>query len=186
MKLAPPSRAEVALFRAGDPDHFRLLVRQHGPALRGMAASFARDEDELDDLCQDIWLSAYVKRSAYRGDGPLLAWLLTLARRKCISRVRANGVRTRAAQRLLTELGPNAHAEQPTPLDDAERHETRARLAAALRPLTARQRLAILLRLWHGHGPDETAKLMGCTQVTVRSLIHKGLIRLRKTQGDPS
>jgi RNA polymerase sigma factor (sigma-70 family) len=50
----------------------------------------------------------------------------------------------------------------------------------AVRILPDRQRCALVLRFYSDHSIDEIAELLGCPSGTVKSLIHRGLARLRE------
>ena len=52
-----------------------------------------------------------------------------------------------------------------------------------LRALPDRQRMAIVLRFYDDRPEDEIAGLLGCRPATVRSLIHRGLAKVRKEMG---
>ena len=51
----------------------------------------------------------------------------------------------------------------------------------ALWDLPARQREALVLRYFLGHVDREIAEAMGCPVGTVKSLIHRGLARMKET-----
>ncbi|MDP2858792.1 MAG: sigma-70 family RNA polymerase sigma factor, partial [Bacillota bacterium] len=162
MNLEPLPGSELHCFRAGDPHCFRDLLQRYGAAVKGVAASFARDDDDLKDLCQEVWLRVFVKRSTYKGTGPLLAWILTLARRTCVSNERRIKAQGSAISRLAMGAADAWQRDPPTPIEEIQQREERARLFAAVQLLAERQRLAILMRLYHGYSTEETAALMGC------------------------
>lgn len=57
------------------------------------------------------------------------------------------------------------------------------RLWEALRSVTSRQRAAIVLRHYEGLSDAEIGRVLGCAQVTVRSLISRGLRTLQVRLG---
>lgn len=179
---ALPSREALACFHSGDTVGFRELVEQYGAAVKSVALPFATDEDDLKDLCQEIWLRVYEKRRSYQGAGPVLAWILTLARHTCISQARHRGTRSRAVQGFAAEtiaIGGRP-APTPTPAAFVEAEERARALFSAVNGLPERQRMAVVLRLYYGYPAGEVSHLMGCTQSTVRSLLRHGLMNLRK------
>jgi RNA polymerase sigma factor (sigma-70 family) len=52
-----------------------------------------------------------------------------------------------------------------------------------LRRLPDRQRIALVLRFYEDLPEREIADLLGCRPGTVKSLIHRGLARVRKETG---
>jgi RNA polymerase sigma factor (sigma-70 family) len=78
------------------------------------------------------------------------------------------------------ERHENPHGEIWDPLAGLEREELQVRLHRALSLITERQQEAIHLRLFEERPPEQVAKIMGVERATVRSLIRKGLNRLRE------
>jgi len=66
-----------------------------------------------------------------------------------------------------------ATAAQPAALDANE-------MLDALARLPERQRAALVLRYWADLPGNEIASILGCREGTVKSLIHRGLARLRE------
>jgi RNA polymerase sigma-70 factor (ECF subfamily) len=56
-------------------------------------------DSETDDLVQDTYLRALRSLSNYRGEGPVIAWLSSIARRVC-----ADHIRGRVRQRRSSYL----------------------------------------------------------------------------------
>jgi RNA polymerase sigma-70 factor (ECF subfamily) len=64
---------------AGDDDAFSELVRRYKPKVFRLAARFVRDNDELDDICQEAFIKAYHNLKKFRGDAPFEHWLTKIA-----------------------------------------------------------------------------------------------------------
>lgn len=73
---------------AGDDEAFAQLVARHKPRIFGIAARFARHDQELDDVCQEIFIKAYRNLGRYRADAPLEHWLSRIAVRACYDLLR--------------------------------------------------------------------------------------------------
>jgi RNA polymerase sigma factor (sigma-70 family) len=69
---------------------------------------------------------------------------------------------------------------QPLPVELPELH---LELLRALRTLTARRRIALVLRFFADMSEAEIAVTMGCRIGTVKSLVSRGLADLRKVVG---
>jgi RNA polymerase sigma-70 factor (ECF subfamily) len=68
---------------AGDDGAFVQLVRRYKQKVFGLAARFARDTDELDDICQDIFIKVYENLRKFRNDAPFEHWLARISTRTC-------------------------------------------------------------------------------------------------------
>ncbi len=166
-------------FRAGDHALFRHLVREMSPRMLRVIRGYARDDDHAADLLQSCWIHIYRKRARFSGIGSFLGWALTVCRNLC--KMEARKRQHIALVRLddhrdLPDPGPGP-AEQRT------RQQRAAALYAALERLTVRERDAILLRILEGRSTAEVARILAAKEASVRSLIHRGLKKLRQMDG---
>src|SRR5664279_1573653 len=73
---------------AGDDDAFSELVRRYKPKVFRLAARFVRDNDELDDICQEAFIKAYQSLKKFRGDAPFEHWITKIAVNVCYDMLR--------------------------------------------------------------------------------------------------
>ena len=86
-----PGDAElIAAVLEGDPASFEPLVARYTPRLFATARRYARREDEVEDIVQEIWTKAYQKLASFRGEAPFEHWLMRLAVRTCYDFLRAH------------------------------------------------------------------------------------------------
>jgi RNA polymerase sigma-70 factor (ECF subfamily) len=86
-----PSDTElVAAVLAGDTGRFEELVRRHQPRLFATARRYARREDEVQDIVQEIFLKAFSRLSSWRGDAPFEHWLMRTAVHTCYDFLRGH------------------------------------------------------------------------------------------------
>jgi RNA polymerase sigma-70 factor (ECF subfamily) len=120
---------------------------------------------EVDDLAQDVFLSALRQLSALRDDGAVGGWLAMIARN------RAHDYHRRA--REWTEL--------PDEMPAADRHTPEALAALeAIRALPDTYRETLMLRLVEGMTGEEIAARTGMTPASVRVNLHRGMKQLRQ------
>jgi RNA polymerase sigma-70 factor (ECF subfamily) len=149
------------------------LYRDYGEAVRRWAGHLARSRSDADDIVQEVFLVAHVRRAilpALRNPG---AWLYRIVenvarhlwrrRRRC---------RTVGAERLA-EL-PDA---SPTPLDVLEERRLQARLDAALASLCDRDRRLLLLAD-RGRPAQPPLAIPGLKPQTVRVRRHRARLRI--------
>lgn len=97
-------RSDAELIRAvlqGDMASFEPLVAKYSPRLFATARRYARREDEIEDIVQEIWSKAYHKLSSFRGEAPFEHWLMRMAVRTCYDFLRAH---QRNRENTFTEL----------------------------------------------------------------------------------
>ena len=118
------------------------LYGRGGPTVRGLCRLLLRNRHEAEDAAQQTFLSAY--RSMLSGNSPRhpAAWLATIARNECVSRI----------QRRMREplAAPETEEELPDPVAVAADRADLAQLWRAIAELPERQRQALLLREFSG------------------------------------
>jgi len=115
--------------------------------------------DEADDLAQEVFIRAVRNIAQYRGDAPVVSWLLSIARHVCADQVRRNQRRSRLATRLRNE-------RPPTTVGVGELHLTS--LVDALDP---DRRMAFVLTQVIGLSYEEAASACDCPVETIRSRV---------------
>jgi RNA polymerase sigma-70 factor (ECF subfamily) len=146
----------------------------------GLARRFCRTAQDAEDAAQEIFVEVW--RSADRYDaaaGSETTFLLTIARRRLIDRVRRDGRKPRADELDDADALPGAApAVEPALLDD----EVRA-ARAAMERLRPEQRRVLDLALGHGSTHEEISASIGIPLGTVKSHARRGLLRLRELLG---
>jgi RNA polymerase sigma-70 factor (ECF subfamily) len=80
----------IAAVRGGDTASFEPLVFKYQPRVFATARRYARREDEVEDIVQEVFLKAFHKLPAFRGDAPFEHWLMRLAIRTCYDFLRSH------------------------------------------------------------------------------------------------
>lgn len=161
--------------RAGDPAAFEELYRRHAGRLYNLAYRMAGSAQDAEDLLQDIFLLAYRKLGGFRGDSSVGTWLYRLAMNHCLDVLRHR--QTRMSQRtdsLDAPEAPEVAARMPR-LGGVSRLD----LERAIGTLPAACRAAFLLHDVEGFAHQEVATLLGVSEGTSKSQVHKARMRIR-------
>lgn len=153
-----------------------LSSRVFGLILR-VLVNRSQSEEVLQEVFLEIWQSAS-RFAPNRGQGR--TWVLTIAHRRAVDRVRASQSSTdRDVRAGIRDLGV-AHdsvAEQVELSIEGER------VVAALGTLPDPQREALVLSYYGGYSQSEIAVLIGAPLGTVKTRMRDGLSRLRNEMG---
>lgn len=73
----------------GDVRAFEVLIRRHTPLLRAYARRTLGSTDELDDVVQETFITAWNRLDALEDRARVKSWLMRILSRKCLDRIRA-------------------------------------------------------------------------------------------------
>ncbi|MDT8364687.1 MAG: RNA polymerase sigma factor [Nitrosomonas sp.] len=157
---------------ADDTKAFGELVTLHQSAVRGFLMRLCHDATLADDLAQETFLSAYRKLAGFRQTGAFSSWLFGIAYRSFLQH-RRQEKREREVQEEFRQLqiADTEFYEQLTPVQ--------RELERAIGQLEAREAAAISLNISIGFSHSEVATIMNLPLGTVKSLINRGLSKLR-------
>jgi RNA polymerase sigma-70 factor (ECF subfamily) len=160
--------------RSGDGTAFDELYQQHATRLYNLAYRMAGSANDAEDLLQDIFLLAYRKLASFRGDSSLGTWLYRLAMNHCLDVLRSRQTRMGQQTDSLDEDG----AAEP-PAAAALGAVSRIDLDRAIGRLPHACRAAFLLHDVEGFGHHEVGAILGISEGTSKSQVHKARLRIR-------
>ncbi|HIY65305.1 MAG TPA: sigma-70 family RNA polymerase sigma factor [Candidatus Agrococcus pullicola] len=150
-----------------------LAARAFGLILR-VLVDRAQSEEVLQDVFLEVWQTA-AKFDSARGGAR--AWILTIAHRRAVDRVRASHSST---QRDL-RIGVRDFRGETTSVEEhAQLRIDGGRATEALRTLPDAQREALVLAYFGGFTQREITAITGAPLGTVKTRMRDGLTRLRK------
>jgi len=143
---------------------FGLLVSRYKKKVFLIVAKYARDADELDDVCQDIFIKIYQGLKKYRGDAPFDHWLSKLAVNACYDLLRK---RQRAPDKVPMETLDFSTLIMPD-RGEMSGNEAWEILRPALARLSPEDRLVITLLNLEEKSVREIAALTGWSEAKVK------------------
>ena len=161
----PTDAALVVAARAGEAWAQEALFRRHARMALGLAHRLLPQDNEVDDLVQDCFVSALKRLSALDNPQAFAAWLGSIVVRAVSKRLRRRRLLSRLGLRVPEELDADAIAAVSVPPDVAV--ELR-RVYAVVAQLPAQARVALVLRRVDGLEMPEIARRMGIGLSTVK------------------
>ncbi|MFD9126379.1 sigma-70 family RNA polymerase sigma factor [Kitasatospora sp. NPDC059571] len=180
-RRGPDLKELIAKVSFGDQDAFsRLYDAVAGPVL-GLVRRVLRDPAQSEEVAQEVMLEVWRTASRYRPErGEVLPWVLTMAHRRAVDRVRSAQAAADRDRRVA--------AQSHTPVYDEVAEQVEGRLEReqvrrCLKSLTEIQRESVTLAYYRGYSYREVADMLGTPLGTVKTRMRDGLIRLRDCLG---
>ena len=165
----------------GHEDAFAELYDRTSSRVHGLILRVVRSADHAAEVTQEVYVEIWRMAARYRsGQGSALAFILTIAHRRAVDRVRS-------AQRELDRDQRYSRQNHTPDIDQVWDGVSRSfdveRVRRALQSLTAIQREAVTLSYYGGYSQSQVAELLGLPLGTTKSRIRDGLIGLRDALG---
>ena len=171
------SEEEIALaerFRGGDETVLRDVYDRYGGLVHRVGLSCLASHHDAEDVTQATFVAAWRGRASFDPSrGTLAGWLLGIARRQVLDRLRVIQ-RDHGIAAAVRQTGPG-YSDEPVP----ERVVDRLVLLDELRQLTAEQRRVVELAFFDDLTHVQIAGVTGLPLGTVKSHLRRGLARLR-------
>ncbi len=178
---APDLDALLRRVAQRDRDAFAAFYDATRSRVYGMVLRVLRDRGYSEETTQDVYLQVWRTAESYDpASGTALAWLLTLAHRRAVDRVRAEQAATRRDSRYGV-AAVERDADQVT--DAVISREERRRVTACLDGLTDVQRECIELAYYQGMTYVQVSEQLSANLATVKSRMRDALRGLRNCLG---
>ena len=169
----------MARVARGDQAAFEAVYDQVAAPVFGTVRSVVRDPSLSEEVTQEVLVEVW--RAATRfdpGKGSAMAWIITIAHRRAVDRVRSE---QRSAER--NRRAATAQVAYDDVAETVQDNLDRERVRRCLGTLTELQRQAVTLAYYGGYTYREVATLLGVPAGTVNTRMRDGLIRLRDCLG---
>jgi len=165
----------------GDRDAFARLYDLTSSRIYGLALRVLRDRHHAEEVVQESYMQYWQKAHEYDvSRGSVTTWMMTIAHRRAVDRVRSEELQRRRGAQYLAANGPVPAA----PVSDAVlAQEESSTLRQCLGRLTDLQRDSIELSYFGGLSYPEVAAHTATPLPTTKSRIRDGLRRLRLCMG---
>jgi RNA polymerase sigma-70 factor (ECF subfamily) len=194
--LCPVGSADAAAVRAtdnaelrdamvrvarSDAEAFAELYDRTSARVHGLVLRVLRDPGYAEETTQEVFLQAWNTASNFDPSrGSVMSWLMTLAHRRAVDRVRSEqaGTDRQALYESTSVSGPFDHVTE-----EVTRRLEHQSVLACLDTLTATQRESVAMAYYDGRTYREVAAHLGVALSTVKTRIRDGLTRLRGCLG---
>jgi RNA polymerase sigma-70 factor (ECF subfamily) len=171
----------LALAGRGDQAAFEAVYDRVAAPVYGLIRRVLRDSAQAEEVAQETLLEVW--RTAARFDrarGSALAWVMTIAHRRAVDRVRSEAAATAREARVAAAATPALADEVAEAVESSLEAE---RVTRCLDGLTELQRESITLAYYSGYTYPQVASALDVALGTVKTRIRDGLKRLRDCLG---
>jgi RNA polymerase sigma-70 factor, ECF subfamily len=170
----------LARVARGDQAAFETVYDQFAGPVYGLVRKVLRDPAQSEEVAQEVLLEVWRTASRFDpGRGSVSAWVMTIAHRRAVDRVRSENAAAVREQKLIPlqeEAGDDVAELVEGTLD-------RQRVLHCLDSLSSLQAESVTLAYYGGYTYSQVAELLGVPLGTVKTRIRDGLIRLRDCMG---
>jgi RNA polymerase sigma-70 factor, ECF subfamily len=167
--------AVVEACLAGNREAFDVIVERNRRQIYQLCLRFAGSHEDASDLAQETFIRAYRGLSRFRGAASLSTWLYRIAVNLCLNKAALKTLRSEPLDgREPIDLG----AELPEAA--ILREERAAQVRAAIARLPRKQRIALILRVYHELRHDEIAGILGSSVGAAKANFFHALANLKK------
>jgi RNA polymerase sigma-70 factor (ECF subfamily) len=158
-----------------------ILIERYDPMLRSVVGRMISNDQDVTDVVEEVFLGIWNQATNFKTTkGRAIGWIITMARRRAIDRVRRRQAYDRAEMRfrLSTDTGTQHLAS-----DDVEEHavgsDNAAIFAEFISNLPAAQQDVVRMAFYQGLSQREIARNTGIPLGTVKTRLELAVKKLR-------
>ncbi len=154
----------------GDMEAFRHLIRQHEKLVIHMIGRVVKKPEDIEELCQDVFLKVYEKINVFNHQSKLSTWIATIAYRQAINHLRKKRI-------PISEVKDDDFREQfiaeDNPSEQLEESDIEQKIVAYIDELPLHYRTVITLYHLEGMNYTEIGKVTGMPEGTVKNYLFR-------------
>jgi RNA polymerase sigma-70 factor (ECF subfamily) len=177
-------------FQRGDDKAFDQIFTKYSVSLVNFVYRFLGSRAKAEEVAQEVLLRVYRARQSYRPRAKFSTWIYRVAKNFCLNELRRHEYvkppvsiddpddNRQGRLRQWTDEG------SPTPEDDLVATLFEKAFNRAVGALPARQRAAFVMTRFTDLSYRDAAVALGCTETTVKSLVHRANTALKESLKD--
>ncbi len=153
-----------------------LLYQKYARSLFAVCLRYSRNTSEAEDLLQESFIKIYTSLKNYRGEGPLGAWLTRIVINTALTRYR------KEKQMITIELEEIPETAEEEPNEDFLSYLSKEhcnKILQFIQELPQGYRQVFNLYLFEGYNHKEIAQMLGISESTSRTQLHKAKLYLK-------
>jgi RNA polymerase sigma-70 factor (ECF subfamily) len=175
--------AELMLrVKDGDAASFGVLLEKHRVPVTRFVYRLVQEQAVSEELAQEVFLRVYRSRSSYEPTAKFKTWLFRIASHLALNWLRDE--KHERGQERLDDLSTDLPARQITDrrpsVEQELLYEVKLKeIRRAVAELPDKQRAAVLMHKYEEMEYTQIAKVLGCSESAVKSLLFRAYVTLR-------
>ncbi|NOZ60536.1 MAG: sigma-70 family RNA polymerase sigma factor [Calditrichaeota bacterium] len=169
----------------GDINAFKRLFEKYQTSVFNLCFRFAKNREEAEDLCQEVFLKIFQAAHTFRQQSRLSTWIYRITVNLCLNYNRQkNRYSWFSLQDLVKAKNSSEHDIEDVTLTNPEENleifEREKIVQRAIQSLPKNQRIALVLQRYEELSVKEIAEILDCSESSVQSRLSRARENLAK------
>ncbi len=171
-------RTLVSRVLQGEESALRALIRQHERLVAHMVGRLVKGNEDLEEICQDVFLKVYEKLPEFGFQSKLSTWIATIAYRHAINHMRKQRMQFQEIAEDESWMEQFVEREDPAEILSAKDEEERVLMFVDQLP----PQYKAVLTLYHldGMNYSEIGEIMNMPEGTVKNYLFRARMLLKE------
>lgn len=157
----------------GNSNAFRYLVSKHQRLVMHIVGRVVQRQEDIEDICQEVFIKVYQKLKRFRGDSKLSTWIATIAYNTSISHFRKNNKYDESSYDEMPGLIAGQKEEKLLPNLMMEEGEVKKYLLQLIEELPVHYRTLLTLFHLEEFSYKEIEKITEMPEGTIKSYLSR-------------
>ena len=170
-------------YQAGETQAMELLFQRYKIRILNFCYGLLSNRADAEEAAAEAFLALVVEKDSFDPSRTFSTWFYTIARNKCISRIRKRNSFVSFWTEASSEDSEGEMWDVPdsrdTSREELARKEVLAGVRKAIYRLPPEQKEAMVLRQYHGFSYQQISQILGCSLEKVKTLIFRAKEQLR-------
>ena len=160
---------------AGNQDAFAELVTRYKKLICNVIYNFTNDQEELPDLCQEVFIKIYKSLANYNSDYKFTTWSIKITTNFCVDRFRKKKLKA-----IPIEEAVEVSNGEATPEDQFLARERNDLIRRIVNELPEKYRVPLILFHQNGVSYEEMTKILNLPMTIIKNRIYRARLLLRE------
>lgn len=156
----------------GNPQAFRYLVKQYERLVFHVAARLLNQQEDLEDVCQEVFIKVHQKLPGFRGDSKLSTWIATIAYRVSVNHLKKRKPDVDIGESQY-ELIQHSRVSDENPEQLTQKKELKEMVKKMVDRLPEQYRTVLSLYHLEEYAYNEIVEITGLPEGTVKNYIFR-------------